>query len=144
MSDRRPSVVLVNRCFVLNKGRLLLIRRSPTDRNNPGQWECPGGKVDEGQDITHAQEREVMEETGLLVKPTFPLAFIESFIIGDKGKYKGQLYLALFSITKVIGGKFKLSEEHTAHKWALYEEMLDMDITLQVRKAAIELEEHLV
>jgi 8-oxo-dGTP pyrophosphatase MutT (NUDIX family) len=109
-AQKRPRVVLVNRCFVKNAtGRLLVIRRSPDDQNNAGKWEVPGGKLDEGQDLVHAQEREVLEETGLLVRPTRPLVFVDSFVLGT-GKYKGLPYVVLFSITEVIGGKAKISE----------------------------------
>src|SRR5690349_17284453 len=42
-------------------GRVLLIR-SPR-----GEWEFPGGQVEEGESLTEALEREVREETGLTV-----------------------------------------------------------------------------
>ena len=138
----RPQVVLVSRCLVVRDDlRLLLIQRSPRDSNNPEKWECPGGKLDIGQDLSHAQEREVMEETGLLVEPSM-LYTLDSFVIGT-GKYRGLAYVVLFSITKLIGGTFKLSEEHIAHAWATYEEVLSYDLTQEVRKAAILLRKHL-
>jgi 8-oxo-dGTP diphosphatase len=130
-------VVLVNRCFVIsNEGRLLIIRRSLNDYHNAGKWEVPGGKLDEGQDLSHAQEREVLEETGLLVEPTHRMVFAESRVLGD-GKYKGLPYIALFSITRVVGGKMLLSDEHSEHKWVTYDELIECDLTLEVRKAAI-------
>ncbi len=128
-ADTRPRVVLVNRCFVKRRGgELLIIRRSLTDTNNPGQWEIPGGKVDEGQDLTQAQEREVMEETRLHVRATHRLVFVHSFLIGQ-GKYKGLPYVALFSITRLVGGEVTLSEEHTEFAWVSYAEMLSYDLT---------------
>jgi 8-oxo-dGTP pyrophosphatase MutT (NUDIX family) len=143
-AESRPQVVLVNRCLVRREdGKWLIIKRSPNDQNNPGKWEPPGGKVDIGQDLTHAQEREVMEETGLLVEPTHRLVFTDSFIIAS-GPYAGLLYVVLFSITKVVGGTFALSDEHTDHAWVTYDEMLALDLTHEVRKAAIVLKDHLV
>ncbi len=140
----RPRIVLVNRCFVKRPDRkLLLIKRSPTDRNNAGKWEVPGGKVDEGQDLTHAQQREVMEETGLLAEPVERLVFVDSFVIGT-GPYKGLPYVVLFSITRLLGGVLTLSEEHTDSAWEAYDEMLAYDLTPEVRKAAIILKSHLV
>jgi 8-oxo-dGTP pyrophosphatase MutT (NUDIX family) len=106
-------------------------------------WECPGGKLDEGQDLTHAQEREVMEETGYLVRPIHPLVLVDSYVIGA-GAYLGLPYVVLFSITELVGGKLKLSEEHEVSMWLDYNEMLDYDLTPEVRKAAITLEEYLV
>lgn len=138
----RPQVVLVSRCFVVRDDRrLLLVQRSPLDSNNPEKWECPGGKLDIGQDLSHAQEREVMEETGLLVKPSMVYT-VDSFVIGT-GKYKGLAYVVLFSVTNLLGGTLKLSEEHTTYAWVTYEEMFSYDLTQEVRRAAIILAQHL-
>ncbi len=141
-ANQRPRVVLVNRCFVRHEGKMLIIQRSLTDTSNAGKWEVPGGKLDEGQDLTHAQEREVMEETGLLVRPIHPLVFVDSFVIGT-GRYKGLPYVVLFSIGQLMGGSFALSEEHMDHAWVTYEEMLARDLTAEVRKATIILRDYL-
>ncbi|MBI4118501.1 MAG: NUDIX domain-containing protein [Parcubacteria group bacterium] len=142
-ANTRPRVVLVNRCFLgRDDGTWLIIKRSLKDKNNPGKWEVAGGKVDVGQDLSHAQEREVMEETGYLVEPTERQVFVDSFVIGA-GQYKGLPYVVIFSITRLVGGTLALSEEHTDHAWVTYAEMLTYDLTSEVRKAAIVLESRL-
>lgn len=138
-SDRslRPKVVLVNRCIVLNKkGKFLLIKRSLNDYYAPGLWEFPGGKLDEGQDLTSALEREVIEETGLLVLPTARIAYTESSII-PRGKYKGLPYVVIIGVGKMIGGELKLSEEHTDFKWVTTKEAFEMDLKNEIRKSLI-------
>ena len=135
--NSRPRIVLVNRCIILNeKGKLLLIKRSMEDEHAPGMWEFPGGKLDEGQDLSSALEREVLEETGLLVSPKTRIAFVESQII-PKGKYKGLPYVVLVGIGKKIGGKLKLSFEHTDYKWVSVKEAYEMEIKDEIRKALI-------
>lgn len=135
--NARPRVVLVNRCIVFNKkGQFLLIQRSLNEYHAAGQWEFPGGKLDEGQDLSQALEREVLEETGLLILPTTRIAFTESSII-PIGKYKGLPYVVIIGIGKMIGGKFKLSEEHTDFKWVTVKEAYDMPIKDEIRKALI-------
>jgi 8-oxo-dGTP diphosphatase len=143
VSNERPKVVLVNRCFVIHKGKLLLVKRSSTDTHHPGMWEGPGGKLDEGQDLTHALEREVMEETGLLVSPIHPLVFADSYVIGSEGKYKGLPYVVLFGVMKSKGGVLKLSDEHDDFEWVSYKMALDYDLTPEVRKALIVLKKPL-
>ena len=141
---RRPQVLLVNRSFVKREdGKLLIMKRSPTDLNNAGKWEVPGGKVDEGQDLTGAQEREVREETGLLVKVTLPFATLETKSIMS-GRYRNHLYLAIFHVTEIVGGHFALSDEHTDFAWVTYDELFSYDLTQEVWKAAIVLKSHLV
>jgi 8-oxo-dGTP diphosphatase len=133
----RPRVVLVNRCLVKNdKKEMLLIQRSKDDRYNAGMWEFPGGKLDIGQDLSHALEREVMEETGLLVESESKLVFADSFVIGT-GPYRGLPYVALFGIAHVIGGNLKLSHEHDDHVWEQHDGALDYDLTPESRKALI-------
>jgi 8-oxo-dGTP diphosphatase len=43
--------------------RLLAARRSPHERHG-GRWELPGGKVDPGEGLVEALEREIREELG--------------------------------------------------------------------------------
>lgn len=137
----RPQVVLVNRSFIRRDedDKLLFLKRSMNDNNYPGLWECPGGKVDVGQDLVHALEREVMEETGFLVEPIQKLVHTDSYVIGD-GKYAGLSYIVLFSVTKVVGGIFTLSHEHDEHKWVTHSEALRLELTPEVRKATIVLQ----
>ncbi len=46
--------------------KALLIRRNPDDFGN---WEGPGGAVEENETLEEAVMREVLEETGLSVTP---------------------------------------------------------------------------
>jgi 8-oxo-dGTP diphosphatase len=139
----RPRIILVNRCFVLNdEKKILLIQRNSEDRW-PDKWECPGGKLDQGQDLNNAREREVLEETGLLVKLIHPLVYADSYIV-DSGKYAGMPYVALYGIASSIGGILKLSSEHSNFEWVDYETALSYDLTPDVRKALITLKEYLI
>lgn len=141
MPSERPRIVLVSRCFVKGEdGALLAIKRAANDSHYPGMWECAGGKLDEGQDLSHAQEREVMEETGYLVEPVHPLVLADSYVIGE-GAYKGLPYVVLFSITRCVGGIEKLSHEHDAALWVGYRDFLGLPLTPEVRKAAIKLKD---
>ena len=141
--NQRPRVVLVNRCIILNKEKkILLIKRSMKGYYAPGLWEFPGGKLDEGQDLSDALEREVMEETGLLVLPVNRIAYTESSII-PAGKYRGLPYVVIIGVGKLMGGKLQLSEEHTDYKWVTVKEAYDMPIKNDIRKSLIVLEKNL-
>jgi 8-oxo-dGTP diphosphatase len=52
---------------LIHEGRVLLIRRGKEPLR--GRWVVPGGTVELGETLEQALVREVLEETGLLVKP---------------------------------------------------------------------------
>ena len=53
-------------CIVEREGRILMIRRAL--QPGMGLWCMPGGYVDRGEVVEEAAAREVLEETGLVVK----------------------------------------------------------------------------
>jgi 8-oxo-dGTP diphosphatase len=145
-SDRqlRPKVVLVNRAVVLNKdGTILIMKRAANDSYMPNKWELPGGKLDIGQDISNALEREVLEETGLVVIPTDKIAYWHSEIMSS-GKYKGLPYVVLVGVTKSVGGKVSISPEHQDYQWVKVNEALKYNLVPETRSAISVLSDRLV
>ena len=142
-SNQRPKIVLTNRSIVLNnKGQILLIQRAKGDTWRSGFWELPGGKLDEGQDVSHALEREVFEETGLLVNPISRTAYIESSII-SQGKYAGMPYIVIIGISLVEAGKIKLSEEHQNFTWIALSEASKYKLTEETNKSLVVLKKNI-
>lgn len=133
----KSKILLVNRCIVLNKSsKFLLVQRSLDDTYAPGEWEFPGGKLEEGQDISNALEREVLEETGLIVLPLTRIAYTESQL-NTKGKYKGYTYVVIIGIGKHTYGEVTLSDEHMAYKWVTEKEALSMGIKGEIRRSLL-------
>jgi len=56
------------KAFVVNEGRILLVRKSEADPNRPGLWEVPGGRMKFGEKPEEHLIREVREETGITVE----------------------------------------------------------------------------
>lgn len=94
----------------------------------------PGGKIEAGQDINSATEREILEETGLLAKIASPRTFTEAKMVSH-GRYKGKLYLELIFEARLISGKLKLSHDHFEYKWVKPDQILDLNLSLEARKA---------
>jgi len=61
---RRPEVAVG--AVVRRDGQLLLVRRGR--QPEVGKWSLPGGRVEAGETLSQALEREVSEETGLEVR----------------------------------------------------------------------------
>jgi ADP-ribose pyrophosphatase YjhB (NUDIX family) len=66
-TDGEPRVVACVGAVVQDAaGRLLLIRRGHAP--HAGLWSLPGGRVEAGETLEQAVRREMLEETGLLVR----------------------------------------------------------------------------
>jgi 8-oxo-dGTP diphosphatase len=61
----QPPVEVAVGAAVIRDGRLLLVQRGRGTA--VGQWSIPGGRVEPGETLAHAVERELLEETGLRV-----------------------------------------------------------------------------
>jgi 8-oxo-dGTP diphosphatase len=69
-----PAVPCVGAIVHDAAGRLLLIRRGHAPGR--GLWSVPGGRVEPGETLVEAVEREVREETGLAVRAGAPVGRI--------------------------------------------------------------------
>ena len=56
-------------CFILDENRVLLLKKNP-GLFGGGKWNAPGGKLQPNETAEHCATREVLEETGLNIKPT--------------------------------------------------------------------------
>lgn len=77
--DPTPVVNCVGGIVHDARGRLLLIRRGRDPHR--GLWSLPGGRIEAGESPAQAVEREVREETGLLVRARAPVGRVR--IPGD-------------------------------------------------------------
>jgi 8-oxo-dGTP diphosphatase len=127
-------ILLVGRCFVRRPdGKFLIVKRSPHDGHNPGKWEVPGGKVEAKESIANAQVSETFEETKLEVKLIRDFVGSYSYPIGND-----RVYRAEFGVAEVIGDgrSVELSHEHADYRWVSYQQMLEYDLSSEVRAIA--------
>ena len=109
------------------ENKVLLIERSAKD-SFAGQYEVPGGKVEEGEKIDEAVGRELEEEAGLKIEKI--LAFIGSFdYVSSKGILTRQFNFQVAS----IGTDVRLSDEHVNYVWAGREEIRKYKINNELR-----------
>ncbi len=78
-----PMVPCVGAVVHDDAGRLLLVRRGRDPHR--GRWSLPGGRVEAGESPEQAVEREVLEETGLVVRAGAPAGRVR--IQGDAVVY---------------------------------------------------------
>ena len=69
----KNSTVHVAVGVLLNENREVLIALRPDGSHQGGLWEFPGGKVEEGESVEYALNREFKEELGISVQACTPL-----------------------------------------------------------------------
>lgn len=105
-------------------GRILLTRR--TDN---GRWCLPGGHIDPGESVAEATAREVLEETGLIIRLGRLIGVYSSpnFLVTYKDGNKAQ-FVSTCMAGEVIGGEMGLSDETTEVGFFEPSELAEMDI----------------
>jgi 8-oxo-dGTP pyrophosphatase MutT (NUDIX family) len=105
------------------QGRIFLTRRADN-----GQWCLPGGRMESGESVTEACEREVWEETGLRVgmkRLVGVYSHPDQLVIYPDGN-KAHI-VALHFEAEIISGQPALSNETTDFGYFTLEEMQGLD-----------------
>lgn len=115
----RPRLIAKAALFN-EKNELLLLTRSETDKVRPGEYDFPGGGVDEGETIIDAMLRETQEEIGVSLLPTdVSLVYSATDFYEEKSRVRF-LFLGYIQSSQQI----KLSYEHSDYKWVAFDEVL--------------------
>ena len=99
------------KAFIVRDGRLLLIQRGQDRPHKPGVWDIPGGRLDQGEDISAGLRREAKEESGLDVRILAPID-LHHFVRDD-----GQQIAMLIFLCAADSGEVRLSHEHQNYQW---------------------------
>jgi 8-oxo-dGTP diphosphatase len=81
-----PQPVIAVGAVVLYQNRILLIRRGKEPAK--GEWAIPGGRVELGETMREAAMREVMEETGVSIRPGELVYFFETIQPDPNGRIR--------------------------------------------------------
>lgn len=108
----------VNASIFNSDGKILITRRDARIREG-GKWCLPGGHLDGGEDWVSAVRREILEETGLIVREerligiySDPELTVTDVPLADRGHH-AQFLVVLFMITKWEGTVKRTNEVAT-------------------------------
>jgi 8-oxo-dGTP diphosphatase len=112
-----PVDVAAAATFDAEKEKFLVMKRAESMSVNPGKWDFPSGKIEEGEDARTAALRELREETGLKGEI---LKSGDSFVQETRdGKFKVHPFLVLVEDSEV-----EMNSEHTECRWV---ELCDLE-----------------
>jgi 8-oxo-dGTP diphosphatase len=106
---------------------LLLLKRSHSDREDPGTWEVPGGGVSPNEDLYQALLREVREECGLAIKHC-RLTGILLHRLDPISQFE-----FIFTARVRKNAKVLISDEHSAFAWFTLAAAGDIPLSLTTR-----------
>ena len=103
----------------MHDGSLLLVRRSQPPQ--AGRWSLPGGRVEWGETLERAVEREVLEETGLAVRCGPFLGWVER-------RDDDHHFVILDFTVSVEGGSPVAGGDASAVAWVLVGDLSGVDL----------------
>ena len=62
-------VQFAQKAIIIKDGKILLIKKSANDINQPNKWDLPGGRKQQNESLDEQIKREVFEEVGLKISP---------------------------------------------------------------------------
>jgi 8-oxo-dGTP diphosphatase len=98
--------------------RLLMVRRAHEPA--AGTWSVPGGRVEPGETDAQAVAREVLEETGLVVKPGDLVGTVE------RPTASGDVYDIFDYAAEVVSGELAAATDAADARWVGDHELLEL------------------
>lgn len=96
-------------------GQYLLLRRAESKDFAARSWECPTGRLDQGESFTDAVHREVLEEIDARVQIEFIIATTH-FYRGSQ-QPENELNGVIFGCSLASDGPVSFGEEHSEMRW---------------------------
>lgn len=96
--------------LIRKENKYLLLRRSSNDKENPDNWDLPGGGIDFGEQPFDAAIRESKEEAGVDIRTKDILAY---WAVTYEDKWSIETIVS----AQYLSGDIKLSKEHSDYQW---------------------------
>lgn len=123
--DAHPRVAVIS--VLIKDDHVLLARRAnPPDA---GFWGFPGGKIEFGETITQAAERELREETSIISEATGVLTSVDAFSRDENGRLDSH-YVLIAVLCQWHSGQPHAGDDALEARWFPLDEVDETRLTL--------------
>ena len=123
MKNNTPQVGVG--AIVFHNRRVLLIKRNQAP--NAGQWAIPGGRINYGESLQQAAEREILEETGIIIRAGEPVFAFD--VIQQDANQQCQLHYVVIDLAAdYISGEPLAGDDAAEARWLSPEELADLPV----------------
>lgn len=126
-----PAPKVAVGAVVIEEGRVLLVKRKYPPKQ--GKWAIPGGSVNLGESLQAAAEREILEETGLVIEAKKP---IYTFDLIERDSKENILfhYVVVDLFAKYVSGDVQPADDVSDARWFDPDEIEGLDISENTKK----------
>ena len=124
---------------IIRDGKVLMIKRG--HEPNKGRWSIPGGKIELGETVDEAAQREVFEECNIKIEILKLLFVGEKIVRDDAGKVKYH-YVLIDLLAEYKSGEIAAQSDAAEYRWVTAEELPGLDMTSQLRTLLVQTMSH--
>lgn len=117
--------------IVFKDNRVLLVRRGKPPAED--LWAIPGGRVEVGETLQDAAEREILEETGIVVRALDPVYTFDVIDRDTRGRIRFH-YVIVDLIAEYIRGKPRAGDDAAAARWVPSDELSALKVSSTTRQ----------
>ncbi len=111
---------------VFKNDRVLLVKRGRAPAQ--GQWAIPGGNVKLGESLQQAAEREILEETGIVIKAKTPIYTFDLVDRDEAGRVCFH-YVIVDLAADYISGRPRPGDDADAVRWVAGHELARLTVS---------------
>jgi len=117
--------------IVFKDNKILLVRRGKPPADN--LWAIPGGRVEIGETLQEAAEREILEETGIAIRARVPVYTFDVIDRDSRGRIRFH-YVIVDLTADYIRGEPRAGDDASAARWISSDELATLEVSSKTRQ----------